>query len=428
MKIIVGLFLLIWLLPVHVWAATFYVSPTGNNANDCTAAQTISTPKLTFASVLPCVAAGDTLYIRAGTWTEQLDLQTATVAGTSDNYVTIAGYPGETVTLQYTDSAVDLYGPIKARGTPAYLIFDNLILDGVNGTNRSGWQIRDGNHHFILRNLEIKNFHYNGVYISADNVTVEDCIIHDQVSVSGAAGERWYGLYVHDGNNIVVQRNQVYGNPGGGVHVYPGPIADLVIHRNDIHENNTLSSSNVEGILVYEESATPITNVQIYNNLVYLNSTTGSGGTAGGIRVSNGPNATKVWNNTIYGNNGWGVNVQAGSSPPTSTVIQNNIVLANTSGQIVDAGTSSTIDSNHSTGTITDCTVSTSNFALIAGSDCADAGTTLATVTEDYIGTARPQGSAYDIGAREYVVVDSGGGHSTTPAWTSPRRSPLWRR
>jgi len=47
------------------------------------------------------------------------------------------------------------------------------------------------------------------------------------------------------------------------------------------------------------------------------------------------------------------------------------------------------------------------NAALQSGSPAIDAGMTIADVTNDYVGTARPQGSAYDIGAFESVPSPS---------------------
>ena len=43
------------------------------------------------------------------------------------------------------------------------------------------------------------------------------------------------------------------------------------------------------------------------------------------------------------------------------------------------------------------------DYALLDGSDGIDAGTTIALVIDDYSGTLRPQGSAYDLGAFEYL-------------------------
>jgi chitodextrinase len=58
---------------------------------------------------------------------------------------------------------------------------------------------------------------------------------------------------------------------------------------------------------------------------------------------------------------------------------------------------------------------STNDFHLQSTSPAINAGATIASVTTDKDGVTRPQGSAYDIGAYEYV---SGGGGDTTPPST----------
>lgn len=124
-------------------AATYYVATTGNDAYVCTTAQTITTPKRTIKSGITCLKPGDTLYIRAGTYTEQIDLQGPNKTGTAGYYITIAGYPGEKPTVRYSDGP-NGYGVIKAWGNRGWLIFDNLILDGTLSGNGTGWQIRGG--------------------------------------------------------------------------------------------------------------------------------------------------------------------------------------------------------------------------------------------------------------------------------------------
>ena len=84
---------------VTVQAATYYVATTGNDARTCATAQTITTPKRTIASGVACLNPGDTLYIRAGTWTEQIDLQRSEQNRLGWQLYHHRGYPGETVTL-----------------------------------------------------------------------------------------------------------------------------------------------------------------------------------------------------------------------------------------------------------------------------------------------------------------------------------------
>src|SRR6185503_12848233 len=378
-------------------AATYYVATTGNDAHVCTTAQTITTPKRTINSGITCLKPGDKLYIRAGTYTEQIDLQGPNKTGTAGYYITIAGYPGEKPTIRYSEGTYG-YGVIKARGNRGWLIFDNLILDGGLSGNGTGWQIRDGNHDFILRNLEIKNFRYNGVYVDgANNVQILNCKIHHQVSVDV---NRWYGIYYHHGANGVIEGNEIYNNPGGGIHAYPGTISNLIIRGNRIYYNNTMTTSSVGGIIVFRGSTNGVTQtisgVQIYNNVVYKNSI--YGGTSGAIRVSSGAAGTKVWNNTVYGNKGWGIQIELNTT--TDTVVQNNIVFANTSGQITNAGTRTILNANSTTDPRF-VNAAAGDFNLQLSSPAIDKGVILSLVKVDIRKYPRPKRLSQDIGAYE---------------------------
>ena len=86
------------------WATTYYVAKAGDggsDSNSCAQAQNLASPKLTIAAGTGCLsAAGDTLYIRAGTYAEILSSQNMPgggVSGTSTNRITFANYDGENV-------------------------------------------------------------------------------------------------------------------------------------------------------------------------------------------------------------------------------------------------------------------------------------------------------------------------------------------
>jgi parallel beta-helix repeat protein len=374
-------------------AATYYVATTGNDAHVCTTAQAITTPKRTIKSGISCLKPGDKLYIRGGTYTEQIDLMGPNKTGTAGYYITIAGYPGEKPTVRYSEGS-NGYGVIKARGNRGWLIFDNLILDGALSGSGTGWQIREGNHDFILRNLEIKNFQFNGVYLDgANNVQILNSKIHHQGATDG---KRWYGIYFHHGANGVIEGNEIYNNPGGGIHAFPGTISNLIIRGNRIYYNNTVTTSSVEGIVIYKGSGQTISGVQIYNNVIYKNSI--YGGTSGGIRVSNGPAGTKIWNNTVYGNKGWGIKIETNTC--TDTVVQNNIVFANTYGQIGNWGTRTIINANLTTDPRF-VNASAADFNLQTSSPAINKGVILSSVKTDIRSASRPKGSTHDIGAYE---------------------------
>src|SRR5689334_20736467 len=59
---------------------TYYASKAGNDSVSCAAAQSASRPKRTITGGISCLAAGDTLLVRAGSYDEQI---TSVPSGTS---------------------------------------------------------------------------------------------------------------------------------------------------------------------------------------------------------------------------------------------------------------------------------------------------------------------------------------------------------
>jgi hypothetical protein len=55
-----------------VYGATYYVAKTGSHLTSCSQAQSAAMPKLTIASGLACMKAGDTLIINPGTYVESI--------------------------------------------------------------------------------------------------------------------------------------------------------------------------------------------------------------------------------------------------------------------------------------------------------------------------------------------------------------------
>ena len=382
---------------VMAQAATYYVATTGSDTYSCASAQTVNTPKRTIASGVACLNAGDTLYIRAGTWTTAIDLSAKT--GTASNWITVAAYPGDIVTIQPTAAGGAVYGTRSAN--TAYIIIDGFVFDGINGPNGTGLNIDNGTHDWIFQNLDVKRWHYNGFLVgnkistpgNATNITIRNCTIHDQIG-QDVVGFRYYGIYWGLCDNCTIEGNDIYNNPGGGMQVYPGPSSNLVVRNNKFHHNNSLSSSSVGGILIYEEGT--ISNLKIYNNLIYNNGSSSSGN-ATGIELNSGVQGVKVWNNTVYGNKSYGIFAAPGTG---SHEIRNNSVYLNGLGEILNQGTGDIVDHNLTTNpSFVDA--ATSNFNLLTTSPAIDAGVTLSSVTTDFKKTSRPQGGAYDIGAYE---------------------------
>ncbi len=385
-----------------------FVSLTGSDVQDCNTSQDVNTPLRTIDKGVICTQAGDKLTLRGGTWTERVNLQDNNKTGTAGNYITIAGYPGETVTLLYTDTGA--YGAIKARGNRGYIKIENLIIDGSNYNSGTRNSIRDGNHHFWYSNVEIKNTPGTALYVEGDDHIIEKSYFHHTVTTDCAI--RPYGLYIHHGSRIIVRENVTTQNPGGGMQVYPGPLTDINIYANKIYNNGSCPTTSFGGMVVSSDPSGTgggsLTNINVYDNEIHDNGQAGYGGpgtggnTGGpghGIRTSysfptGSLSNVRFFNNLLYNNGGtgsvYGLEIQGGAN---NLLVQNNIVLNNKTGQIHDGGSGNTIsfnlcktaDSCGVTGKvavtdITDVTVSPTDFRLKQGTNPArNAGTTVST-------------------------------------------------
>lgn len=315
----VALFIFTVVLAAPAWAADVYVDltltvncPLGDynkSVRDCSGSD--GKAYTTFASAVPQLVAGDTLYMRGGTYNQQIELQSKT--GTANAWITIAGYPGETVILRYTDPTVKSFGAIRAWGNRGYFIFQDFEIDGINLGTDSGWSIRDGNHHFIVRRVKIYNQWYHGIFMhAATDILVEDSEFHDMRS-DCVSGNRHHGFYLHDGGTVTIRRNHIYNSPGGGIQLYPGPwnTNGAKLHDNYIHHTNICATSNTGGIVVGSDDLGPtgsINGAEVIGNIVAHTNRHTNGtmvGIAAGIRVYNNSVAntvsgTKVHNNIIY--------------------------------------------------------------------------------------------------------------------------------
>lgn len=142
----------------------------------------------TFLSAINSVTAGQTIYLRQGIYTFETGIE-INVQGTSDNYINIKGYPGETVII--TGSIINFDSGSK------YINFENIKISDLYDLHwGSAIKVCGGASYINIRNIEISNINCreiigeetsgcNPLVIYADtsgsisNITVENCYIHD---------------------------------------------------------------------------------------------------------------------------------------------------------------------------------------------------------------------------------------------------------
>jgi len=304
--------------------ATYYVATNGNDSNS----GTINSPFRTIAKGLSVTVAGDTLYIRSGSYAESVNSNSQTIpTGTSwSNAPLISAYPSETVTL--SNSSINLPASyIK------YVIFQNLIID-VNLSSHEGVSLGNGANHVRFIGCEIKNSEGQGVHAAhaADGYNeFINCNVHNNGTTTLNGTPQDHGFYIASRNNVV-DGCTIYSNWGWGVQIYNGygERADgNIIRNNRIYSNG--AGGPAAGIVVASAS-----NTLVANNLIY--------GNPRGIEVAfNNPSNSMIYNNTLY-NNGAGIAINSDS---TGAKVKNNIVYQ--SGSITDSGSGTVLDKNLTT-------------------------------------------------------------------------------
>lgn len=370
---------------------TRYVSPKGSDSNPGTAAA----PYLTIGMAASVVNPGDTVIVMDGVYHEALNL---TRGGMASAYVTFESQNKWGAVLDGNNNSL----AEAVQFTASFIRFQGFEVRNYGSTtgsadafsNYPGGQFIDivQNHiHDIGRVCTDTKNGLTGVFLEAPNVIIEQNLIHDIGRF--AAGENGcnpstayyknhdHGVYVDSNSNNVTIKNNIFYRieRGWGVQVYPSGVDSLEIVNNTFLWPNPY---NVGHIILAASSA--LTNLRIENNIsyspntnfIYLYTSSGFSGT--------------VANNVIF--SGTASSATAGGLNFTGN-------LENTDPLLVSPG-DSTVDST-----------ATVNANLTNGSPAIDAGLTLTDVTNDYAGTARPQGSGYDIGALEFV----GGTSSSKP-------------
>lgn len=440
------------ILPCLLHATTYYVTTVttgGNDGNDGLSWETaFATPK----RALAVAADGDKVVVGDGTWTN---------VGNCDMVVTNAI---EFTSLNGPGATIFDGGAATSVGAN-YIYNDDG--GRTNSTYRWVVEVRNANavvHGFTLQggfryNPSVTSA--SGLQLFAG--TVSNCIVRlcrgggsgGGAYVSGGLlkGCEIYGNVVRYNNNTTCSGGGVFqvggtvdscvitnnsaGNSGSGVFIRGGTLRDSLLadnhgHYSDAKTLNTTGGSG--GGLCLQEGGCLVENCIIRDNVRGLKSAAGVyvnhnnailrnclvfGNTAqseiGGVLLAKG----RIENCTISGNSAV-INGATGTGlRQTGGTAVNNIVWGNpTSGGASDVvKTSGTFQTNlvstaldfftsgdgNISGNPVFADAANNDFSLLFGSPAIDAGQAIAAVTKDIAGTARPWGSACDIGAYEYV-------------------------
>ena len=290
-------------------AATYYVATTGNNSNAGTIAAPWADPIYGAAQL----GAGDTLYLRAGTY--------IVPGGAGNNIrpfasnVTISGYEDEDV---FIDGGTAPTGTILVANGYNYITFKNMRMKGmVYMTNTTG---------SIVENMEIweGGDGFTGstdfgelIYINTtESVTIRNNRLHDNVYSAASGGNNSPIIQVYKANNLLIENNDIYNSPMFGIYLKDYP-TNVIVRYNHFY-------NCVQGAIQATGQVTG-DNVAIYQNVFRNNGSSGSNIYQTGAMILYGTLTNlKVYNNTFV-NNYRDFNESVFSGNPFSVYIWNNI-------------------------------------------------------------------------------------------------------
>jgi hypothetical protein len=440
-------YLILLLLCSALNAADRYVSPTGS---DTTGTGTISNPWRTITNGVVKMNAGDTLWLRGGTYTDRR-IRTAGFPAIKSGpnittFTSIKGYPGESVLWKPLPQdglalAVEMGSSSTVQSNFWFEGFTIDFTDCVGGTLTAGIVIR-GAANVVMTNLTLLNMPWKAMVSigqnGCDGLRIEKCRFENWAWSTG--GDQPHALYPRYTRNAIIRDNVFIGtginasySASAAIHMWgpdtvppqAGWNAPLIernvittsryafsIHnpQGAIFRNNIFMRNNAGGAVgqVYREG------IASENHLAYFDHNVMYGGTAavrvGSTYSSRVTTGVHVFRNNILWNHTQAAALYIGGFP--NTYWTNNIAQRAPQSGAWGISHGNLVGSQYDPAFINPASPP-DGFKWPASSSPWNAGFPLTgIVTTDFYGTTRPADGAWDIGFYEFT--------SATPPPTPP--------
>jgi len=209
--------LILLICPMLAYATDYYVATDGNDSNN---GLTTNTAWLTLSHAISASLGGDTIYVRAGTYTGSGYQTLIPKSGSASNYTIIQGYPGDVMPIIDANASAGSSTTVFTLNN-SYIRLEGLHIKGGGGYE--GGTITIGN---------------NG---EASNIIIDNCIISD--TNNGGTLTSYNPAHIrigYDGtaNGVIIQKCNIYGKFASGLKIDGRKAQSITIKNNHIH--NTL--------------------------------------------------------------------------------------------------------------------------------------------------------------------------------------------
>jgi hypothetical protein len=421
-------------LPTEAYAKEWFVASgaTGEGAR--------LAPMGTIQQAIDAAQPGDTVTVQAGRYTEVLRTVRAGRPGLPIQ-VRVDGPRGSVV--------VTAPGRVLSVAHP-YLVVEGFVLDGQFGADDTV-RVTPAGSGFVLRNVEVRRSSRDLIDIlGGRDILIEGCLIHHALNAADGRSDA-HGVVAGPVSNFVLRDSEIHTFSGDGFQVDPGRSApgwsQVTIERvrfwlKPLPEAlNGFAAGTVPGenavdtkastrflkgtIVIRDVTASGFRNGLINNMAAFnlkatvfdseiafrLRGTTQA--ELGGAEVSlrnvvvynvdtafryeNDVQRLRIWNGTIGRDVGRAF--QAAEAPRADMEVRNLLILGARPAEAAHA-------SNLSTTPAAFRNAQANDYRLRPGSPAIDRGVRLPEMTIDRAGVARPQGTAFDVGAFEWKPSD----------------------
>jgi parallel beta-helix repeat protein len=198
---------------------SYYIATNGNDSNS----GSFSSPFHTFSKALSKVSAGDTVYVKDGTYFEKVSITKSGIAGAP---ITIAALNNNAIisTPNLDSSAI-------------YIAGDYIDVYGLQVKSSGGIGVDVKGSFVNLGNLTVQNTRSHGINLRGENIRVRNSKLFNNVLENKGDQGKWgSALKVSLGSNhIVLQNNEVYENWGEGIALTRA--ANVQVLNNKLYDN-----------------------------------------------------------------------------------------------------------------------------------------------------------------------------------------------
>ncbi len=347
------LLFLLFLSPAPLWAADYYVSPSGADSNP----GTLEKPWRNLQKAAETLGPGDRVLIRAGIYRERVH---PVRSGTEALPILYEAYPGEKPVLDGKGIRLADWSGLFMLEKVSYILVKGLTVQHTGPYESNAGFMVEGSDHVTLtgnrtyntRSSGIGVWHSRDVVVEGTKVELachggsEECITVAQTDGfevkdnevyhggSGHHGDGGEGIDAKDGAcHGTIHGNRVHHLLHLGIYVdaWDLPTHDVEVFNNVSHDNQS------DGMAVAAEDGGVLERVSIHDNVVYHNKHNGFEVANWGEPVPHHPiRHIQVFQNTFWGNGTgqWGGGIRLDNSEAEDLLVQNNIVADNYSFQI----------------------------------------------------------------------------------------------